>query len=330
MIEDRIRSAAAELRREITGPVPTFSARRRPRFALTAAALATAAAVGGLWVSTVHNAAPQLVPLVASTVPVTLASVPEATEPVVSTTVPAVEVASSFERVTFLELRDFVGKYTIDYQPATVVLGSTGTVSYSLLMTESSFCIEHKDLGSGCSYTDDGRPLPSVPQEMSYGSGANSDDVWTTYFIVPSGLTLQVLDSVGPTCEMHRFSLEPYGDADLWACENSMPQPDVMDLAVTKGNRIEVATIQRPRESKDLPKIDPVTTTGYRIGDTPGTIDDTLPWLLVVDRTTGEVVGFVLRLEHETPTFDNIVLVYDETGKRIGQLDDNWQLLTHS
>lgn len=75
-----------------------------------------------------------------------------------------------------------------------------------------------------------------------------------------------------------------------------------------------------------MPQSDPVTTTGYRIGDTPGTIDGALPWVLVVD-STGTVVGYVKSFEYDTPGFDQVVLVYDEIGTRIGQLGGNWQVL---
>jgi hypothetical protein len=189
-------------------------------------------------------------------------------------------------------------------------------------MTDSSFCIEH--VGSGCEFTDDGSPLSPEPRGMGTGGG-ESGGVWQTYFVVPGGLTLQIFDSAGPACEMHQFSLQPYGDADIWACENSTPRPDVMDLAVTKGNTTQVATIRR-QPTLDVAESDPVTTTGYRIGDIPVTIDDTLPWLLVVDRATGTIVGYVRSEEFNTPSFDNVVLVYNETGKRIGKLDDSWQL----
>ncbi|HQZ35056.1 MAG TPA: hypothetical protein PK020_11565 [Ilumatobacteraceae bacterium] len=331
MIDDRIRNAAGELRQELSGSVPPFIESRRPRLLSAAVALVVIATAGGLWASSVRDAPPEVVPLVepdaaSSSEPTVAESTVSTTtaEAAVSTTL---ENATSLERVTRTELDDFVGKFSIDYQPATVSLGSTGTTSWTLEMTESSFCVSFT--GAACHYTDDGSPLSEEPQGMETAGGSSigvdGKGIWRMYFIVPSGLTLQLFDDVGSACEMHQFPLEPYADADLWACENAMPEPALIDLAVIKGDRTQVATIQRP-PALNMPTSDPVTTTGYRVGDTPANVDNTLPWLIVVDQT-GTVVGYVKRFEYDLPSFDHVVLVYDELGARIGELGGDWQLL---
>lgn len=341
MIDDRLRTAAGHVRADLDGPIPEFvpPSRSRRGVGLPAAALVVAG-LGGLWAIGTGDHTSRPDEPAAATAPVTepVAPVGEpVTEPAPAVTDAAVP---PMERVLEDELLAFAGTYTIDYQPATVVLGSTGTVEYTLDMTESSFCLRSQG-GSGCESTGDTTPLPETPRGLDLGGSRSNDGTWARTAIAADGVEVQFYDEHGPACDMHQFSLAPYSTASLWACEGTQATPEDVpdwfnafsDVAITKDGRTLVATVSRPTLAA-LPIADPVTTTGFHIGDPAPATDpattsaDLGPWLLVAD-STDRIVGYVLTNDYATPPFDGIVLVKDELGARIGHVgSDGWHLVT--
>lgn len=340
MIDDRIRTAASNLRRDVAGPIPELHIprTRRLRPVTAAAAVLGLSAAAGLLVLNNRRETPGT--LEPSTTITTSPSTTDGTSAILSTTLAASTTTTSasaqttiapprIQRVTQSELIGFIGTYTIHHETATVVLGSTGTVTYELDMSATQFCIRPT---GGCEISGDGTPLPDQPQSFQSG-GDSGGGKWTEYLIGPEGVDFRLFDRNGPACEMHQFSLQPYGNANVWACENTGDRPDLLDLEATKEGRSRVATIEEPNITNG-PISDPVTTTGVRIGDSADVANATanpanpLQWLLVVSQRTGKVVGYVKRFELETPAFDGVVLVYDEVGSRIGELGDDWQVLS--
>ena len=249
MIDERLRAAAHDLQRDVSGPIPEFERPRSRALVVATVALAMLAGVGGLWAWNVRDVpamrgSPSTEP---SSSPVTSVAEPTTAvaEPTTAVTTTAV-AALVPERVTDSELQDFIGKWSIDFQPAYIVLGSTGTVTFTLDMTESSYCIRFMD-GSSCASTPDGSPMSAGPQAFSGGGGTQPAEpggvTWERFLIVPADVQLQLMVNGEPACEMHRFSLEQFGNAALWACESTSAVPSVVDLAVTRGDRTLIATI---------------------------------------------------------------------------------------
>lgn len=361
-IEDQIRNLLGEGLSPDLEPLTAAELNQRPagaptrnahRWLLVAACLACVAVLGtGLFMldaadpgrsasssvsATTASVADTSLPLV-STSPMSSPSLatPPPTEPVESPASTPAEPA--MERVFDTEIISFAGTYSMDYQPATLRLGTTGSFTFTLKMTESSFCIQTQDAGN-CEWTDDGTELADDPRELDIGE-TGTGERWARYAIVPPDVDVQFFDQEGPACEMFEFDLAPYSTASLWACEGTRPPAmswqqwgnSLWDLSLTKGGRTLVATMARPRTTA-TPMSDPVTTTGYRIGDQappvdPAAADPVGPYLLVED-ADARVVGFVRTNEYANPSFDGIVLTYDEQGRRNGQLDkDGWHLTT--
>ncbi len=246
--------------------------------------------------------------------------------------------APQMERVVDTEIIEYAGTYTMDYRPASFIVGTTGSFSLALEMTDSSFCVRTQD-SSGCESTDDGTPLADTPRSIDVNASGNGDK-WLRYAIAPSGVQVRFVDSAGQACDMFEFSLAPYSTASLWACEGNRPagmnwqqwHGSLWDLIVTRNDRTLIATMTRPITTA-TPMSDPITTTGYRIGDSAPTTDPATkgsvgPWLLVVDDNS-RIVGYVRTNEYANPSFDGIVLTYDEQGLRNGELNRNgWRLIT--
>ena len=174
-------------------------------------------------------------------------SAPSTTQaPTTTPTTPSPPYDAGFERVDSQTLTDWIGTWTIDFQPAIAYLGSTGRTEYALDMTDSSFCIKSAT-GGNCMFTDGGTPLPEGPQGFSAGSGTgltteDGTPFWTLAAITNTSVELQFYAYGSPACEMHSFPLTAYGDAVVWACESSTPVPDHLELAASKGRQTLLST----------------------------------------------------------------------------------------
>ncbi len=326
MIDDRIRTAAKELRAEIDHPVPLFERPNGHRLQVAAVVLAVLVAAIFVIGRGRHTSDSPLATTDGSTL--APAPVPD-TDPATTTSFTG---TSDFERVTEPELSDWIGKREITLQDANLVLGSTGITSYRLEMTATTFCL----LAGASSACSDALDAASSGQSVGFSSGGTggTDDAgrmfWTKYFLVPADIEqLALFSATGPACEMHRFSLEQFGNAAVWACESTSPLPTILDLAAARDGRTLVANLDRP-PGIVRPISDPVTATGYHIGDLPDladlTVDRDRPpaWQLAVSAVDGKIVGFVKSFELYQPTFDHVTLVYGELGERIGQLGVPW------
>lgn len=233
-----------------------------------------------------------------------------------------------FERVDDTTLLDWIGRWTLDFQPAVVYLGSTGAVEYALDMTESSYCIRH-DGGSGCAFTDDGSPLPDEPNGVELGASTTNLDGggqrWTLDAIAPTGVELQFYTNGSPACQMHAFPMTDFGDAVFWACENTTAVPAATELAATRGGRTLIAPVDL-LDSSSGP--DPADVTGAVIGQpvppgSPPDLNNPPFWVAVAD-STGNVVGYALGSDIAGQPDPNVssrpVVVYDNHVRPIGTL----------
>ncbi|TPW14736.1 MAG: hypothetical protein FD127_1231 [Acidimicrobiaceae bacterium] len=71
----------------------------------------------------------------------------------------------------------------------------------------------------------------------------NGGQRWAATAITPAGVELQFYADGAPACEMHTFPMTTYGDAVLWACENTTPVPEKIEIAATREERTLIAFV---------------------------------------------------------------------------------------
>lgn len=348
MIVDRVdaelRAAASELRMDVDPTPPQLPGPNRSRSMLAAGALLAVAAIGSA-VAVQHRLGADTPNQSAGTQPAATdlstsptinnsmeSSAPSTTQaPTTTPTTPAPPYDAGFERVESQTLTDWIGTWTVDFQPAIAYLGSTGQTEYALDMTDSSFCIKSAD-GGNCMFTDGGIPMPEDPQGFVGGSsGGTLEDgtpFWNLSAITNTSVDLQFYAYGSPACEMHSFPLTTYGDAVVWACESTTPVPDNLELAATKGRQTLISTVEFFGPSADYQRPDPVEVTGAAIGDPipngPAPDPTNPPYWVAIGDSASRVVGY----SYGTALFGQPsasaealpIIVYDEAGSRVGVL----------
>jgi hypothetical protein len=208
---------------------------------LSAAAAAIAiAGVGAIALATTSDD-PETPPAVADSIAPTP---PGETDPTPSTlseqpaTTSPEEPVAEARPLGLIEFQDWVGKYNLDYQNGTVLLGTTGTVTYTLETASSLSClvasIDDEDISGTCAASDGSlAPLGSSPLA---GSARTQPGLWYAIEVLPSDIDqVELLHNGAPACRMERFSLQHLGNADLWACESDGTKPAPLELSVTRG-----------------------------------------------------------------------------------------------
>jgi hypothetical protein len=170
--------------------------------------------------------------------------------------VPVTEPTIVVRRLTDQEIPEWFGTFTMEPQTIDAVLGATGTFTYTLATTPSSFCIRTGG-GSGCSFTGDGSNLYDEPQTLPQ-IGMQSDlqsGRWTMSVLAPPEVQLRLITSTAPQCELQPFTLDPYAPAVLWACESTSPAPVWFTIQGVRGDDTVVfetrgggAGIQAPQQ----------------------------------------------------------------------------------
>jgi hypothetical protein len=231
MIDDRLRSAARDIRVEAGSRIPPPLRAVRNRVATIAAGglIIVALIAGVVLYSRRQSETSSVVDQSSSSSTDTGASS--------TTTLPSVEIIHVGEQ----ELSDFIGTYQIDYQVATQTLGQVGTSELTLEMTAQSFCLRFVATdSSGCRYSADGSTLPTQPERLFTNIGSSelsaAAPLISLVMVVPDGVELRVLNGDQPVCELQRFPLSQFGSAVVWACQGRGPT-DHWELAATKDGR---------------------------------------------------------------------------------------------
>lgn len=163
---------------------------------------------------------------------------PTSSTPVATTDAPVTEPSAvpSSRRLTRDEVPDWFGTFTMHTQTVDAVLGTTGTVTYTLETTPSSFCIR-TDSGSGCSFTVDGSNMFDQPQTLPYiGMSNGVDGPWSLRVLAPLDVQLRLISNSTPPCELQSFTLQPYADVALWACESTSSAPTSYTIEGVRGD----------------------------------------------------------------------------------------------
>ncbi len=243
-IDERLRAAADELKVQPAGPVPELPARSRSVRMLAMWTVVALLVGGGIWaIGERGNTAGDTGPVSVDTGPLsslepvtsTAVTAPPPTEaPTTSiidatTDVPVTEPTSADlpRRLALEELGQWFGTFTMEPQTVDAVLGTTGTITWVLATTPSSFCIRRVDGGSGCSFRGDGSNMFDEPQTLPQ-IGMNvrhADGRWALDILAPLDVQLRLISNGTPPCELQPFTLQPYADAALWACESTSPAP---------------------------------------------------------------------------------------------------------
>jgi hypothetical protein len=253
-IDERLRRAADDLKAEPAGPVPDLPTRSHTGRMLATWTIAVMLIGGGIWaistrttdssdtrpVSTETGSSPAIDPVTSTaTTEPTSSTAPTSSTVVATTGVPVTEppVVTSPRRLTLTELPEFFGTLIMEPQTVDAVLGTTGTVTYTLAATPSRFCIRH-DNGSGCSSTADGSNMFDEPFYLPFigGNMDPSSGRWALNYLAPLDVQLRLLSNSTPPCELQPFTLEPYAEAALWACESTSPAPFWYTIEAARGD----------------------------------------------------------------------------------------------
>lgn len=294
-------------------PTPTPSAQEsKPGRIWVAVAAAGIVVVGTVAIGLARSSGPDLTPSIAS-----VESSPD--EPSEQTTLPASIVAdpttpgttTAFAAdptpLSFDDLSEWFGRWDLAPQDATSsVVGSTGTIEYTVEVSESRFCVTISAAGTACDTSEDDAPIWG-PQRPLAGFNDNSGGSgrWTRWFVVPGDIELSLWADQVPACDLQPFSLEQFGDAVLWACEAPGPAPRDMKLRATRGAETAIATLGNlPPETFPSP-----TTTSVSSGPAPLAIGGPL---LLGAASALEDVGFKVMADeswHFSDVGDSITLL---------------------
>jgi hypothetical protein len=222
MIDDRLRSAARDLRVEAASRIPP-PLRDRPRRVapVAAGALIVVAVVVGVVLYSIRQGEPS---------PVTDEPVP-----------PSASSTAKIEHVGSEELSNFIGTYRIDYQDANLALAQIGTSELTVEMTSHSFCLRFVEINSStCHNSGDGSTLPTRPESLSTLMASSelsaAAPLISVAIVAPDGVDLTVLSGDQPVCTLQRFPLPQFGSAVVWACQARGPA-DHWELAATRDGR---------------------------------------------------------------------------------------------
>jgi hypothetical protein len=263
MIDDRLRSAAKDIRVEAASRIPPPLPERPRRVAPVAAGglIIVALVVGAVLYSIRQGETSPATDEPDTTVSATSVPSPSTTTP---------NNAATIQQVTSQELSRFIGTYEIDYQDANLTLGQVGTSELAIEMTSQSFCLRFVQINSStCHNAADGSTLPTQPESLSTLIGSSelsaAAPLISVAMIAPSGVDLSVLNGDHPVCALQQFPLPQFGTAVVWACQARGPI-DQWELAATKDGRT-LAAPTLTGESGDVPQPGPfewarVTTTG--------------------------------------------------------------------
>jgi hypothetical protein len=240
-IDERLRHAAEELRSELAGPVPDFRTRSHNGRMLATWTVVVMLVGGGIWaistrssdpddarpVSTENGSLPSIDPVISTATTSPPSSTAPTSSTVATTGVPvsATGVVTGPRRLTMQEMAEWFGTFTMEPQTVDAVLGTTGTVTFSLATTPSSFCIRVDD-GSGCVSKGDGSNLFDVPLTLPFiGMHQHASGPWTLSLLAPLDVQLRLISNSTPPCELQPFTLQPYAEVALWACESTSAKP---------------------------------------------------------------------------------------------------------
>lgn len=242
-LDDAVRSTLADIvaRTPDAGPTPTAisglaPSHRRLWVSMTAAATVIVV-VAAIALTAMNDTSPRSLPnadlLVTSPQPVDTTAAATPTIAAEATDAPA-----SVDLVGVYEFDEWIGPVAFDFRDESVVVGSTGTATYSIEMTATTVCLVTSLPGEAEIKSCDHNAVdPALrPSTMSaLGGTVLRPGRWYTSRVLPSDIDhVEALDDGTAACAMRRFSLDQLGDADLWACEAQGAAPYPVVLAATR------------------------------------------------------------------------------------------------